>query len=145
VDNELSYIKWLKSYKEGHKKFNYYLLGVSLAALSLSVQAFESQPQNSSDFLMIIVWILLLLSVLCGFYRLEKIVLAELIEVDILEEIEVNKRNASSKPVDSKYKVLDKIDKKMITTYQIQKWSLLLALVVFVVYKSIPIILTIVK
>jgi hypothetical protein len=141
MEEKFSYLGALKNFREAQKKFDYFFLGITLAFLSLSVQSFQINNDNHFNYLIIVAWIFLLVSFLCGFYRLEKMILIFSAETDIRESIEIKKKSSDSDYFKKGYKYLDKTNKKSEIAYKIQKWCFIASLFVFVLFKSINILI----
>jgi len=163
MNKEYGYTEAFLNYRSFQNKFDYFFLGVILASLSLSVQAFDSKTDTGSFHLLLITWFLLLISFLAGFFRQERISIAYKIEVD---ELRIKSRKdffeqanlepqIVSKPSGSVWTkeeitnelsrlnefllVADKYFKEIIShsnkAYQVQKWSYFYAVLFYIFYK----------
>jgi len=144
-------------------KFDYYFLGVILAALSLSIQTYDSTKEYSAFFLIILSWILFLISFLAGFFRQEKINSAyytaterikqkkrkelfdnaqsgvvtlqkSMNELWTKEEIQESLENINDiLSISDKY--IKKYERQSLLAYQIQKWSFFYASYLYILFK----------
>lgn len=133
------YVEERKIFIELQKKFDFYILGISVALLSLSIQSTQHDDSCWCNFIIICAWLFLFISILLGFWRLEKLVLSYSASVDVLEAIHIKQKQWDSKYVVDGNSYIDKEGDKMAKIYKWQKFFLLLSLVFFIVFKSISI------
>ncbi|MFQ5750862.1 MAG: hypothetical protein ACE5HI_02600 [bacterium] len=149
--------------RETQRKFDYYLLAVTLALLALSVQTFDPKSNMQFVYLMNATWFALLLSFLSGLYRQEKLNLFfanETIklrfkpQLDFLKDVQETEKviydsqlNAWS-PEDIMHEfqnikeITDLADKRLnkfqiraYIAYQIQKWSFIIGILSYISFK----------
>ena len=72
MNEDYSYKEAFIHHRDSQNKFDYYFLGVILAALSLSIQTYDSTKEPNDTLLIIISWVLFLFSFLAGFFRQER-------------------------------------------------------------------------
>jgi hypothetical protein len=140
MDNRGLYLDKIKSFNKDQRKFDYFFLGISMALLSLSVQSYQISTMARYDLLLIVAWLFLLLSILCGFFRFEKTLLSLSSEVEIIEAVEIGNKSTESDFVRGGHKAIDKYNKHAVILYKIQKWYFIISLLLFITYKSIDII-----
>jgi hypothetical protein len=120
-----------------------YFLGVILALLSLSIQTYKPADYTSFHFLMIIVWILLLVSFLAGLYRMERIVvflqeetkyigIKQFLNENVLKGEKLNKVKDEAKKANGGKRESYKCQ---LVTYEVQKWTFVSALIVYLFFK----------
>lgn len=168
MSEESGYIDAVRNARESQRKYDYFLMGITLALLSLSLQAFKSSADTSFSYLIIIHWILLLVSFLAGMVRQEKINTIQIVEADLIPEqhlLDLFKqsrdraqpmaKNATgelwtpdevAKVIENKEQMLkigDKIQKKSgkigVIAYRIQKWLFVLGLAAYMLLKILNI------
>lgn len=164
MSQEYSYFDAVKEHREAQGKFDYFFLGVVVTLLSLSIQTFKQEDEGCL-FLMIVTWSLLLSSFLSGLYRQVKIVTmlgseAEFLGYktqinpieDALREGETFVSESTGEKV-GKDKILQRIEllkkgatvhdehrkksaKRSWIAYVIQKWTFVLSILSFILFKA---------
>lgn len=142
MDDQLNFANMFSAGRESIQKFDYYFLGVIIALLSLSIQTFNPLVTPKFIFLINIVWILLLVSMLSGFRRLEKIQLINHYDTRRIYEMEYEGEVANSLRIKKYYELSDELNKKSVYLYKIEKWSFIAALLVYLVFKLLNIYFT---
>jgi len=165
ISKENIYYEAVKATRDSQRKFDYFFLGVCLALVSLSVQTHETTSPNSHIYLLIISWTLLIVSFLSGMYRQEAINTFLRIEADLMPEQEILDRFNQYKTLDQtiikpdgQEWTSDEIDevrlKKKIAierantlmgkkadrglwAYRFQKWSFVMAIIFYMLFKII--------
>lgn len=164
-DEQRIYIDSVKDARELQRKFDYFLLAVIAASLSLSTQALKPTDNIYFNTFLVLHWTLLIISFLAGMYRQEKINVFQKIEADLMPEKElfgVFKQSKATgetiykdsqgavwttedmdKVIENKEKVLkiggerqEKVNKLVIRAYKIKKWAFVLGLIVFIGLKG---------
>lgn len=153
------YFELVKNQRESQKKYDYYFLAVILTLLSLSIQSYKPSDFTEYNWLIAIVWSLLLISFLFGMYRQERINLhlfneteeswvnseLEGIEKAINNATEIIKSTGESwtaqeirqerdkfkKMIDIANENMSKFGKQAITAYRIQKWSFIISILLY--------------
>ncbi len=165
MSEEYSYKEAFLHYRNAQNKFDYFFLGVVLAALSLSIQSFNLTEPQQCVFLLFASWFLMLCSFLAGFFRQERLNMVNYVEVyrisqstlkNTLEnsqkgvivlqkpdsglwtedEIIENLANANS-ILDLSKSFLNKYNKQSALAYQLQKWFFFFALLLYIIFKIV--------
>lgn len=165
MSEEYGYTEAFKAQREAQSKFDYFFIGVTLVALSLSIETFKAE-NSIHPYLMILTWFLLLTSFLAGIYRQERIttfLAAEAeykrikAELDVFEKAHQKGEKLRSetsgmiitptqlpKIIDwlkERSAEQDKYRKKDITrtsiAYRIQKWTFILAIISYMFFRLI--------
>jgi len=167
MSEEYNYIDAMITHREAQRKYDFFFLGVTAAALSLSIQTFSAYETNHHPVFGIISWILLLISFLSGMFRQERILQFLYIETDFLKYKGqagiIERAKMANDEIYKNYKELwsvDDIDKELEKlkgivasadthkkrtlgrvniAYKIQKWSFVLGLIVYLVFAIINI------
>ena len=150
---EYSYKDALTHHHSSQRKFDYFFLGVIIAALSLSIQSFDSSVEYNNTFLIIISWIFFLVSFLAGFFRQERLNLYYVIEAvrmseqktkyDIENAIKYEEQKEKFKnrltEITNIIRIYDSLsesyEKHTNLAYQIQKWSFFYASFFYILFK----------
>ena len=132
---DYSYKDAISSYRSARNKYDYFFLAVTIALLSLSIQTFS--PNESKEFLLFVysTWGLLLISLLLGIHKQEKVILFLGDESDIIYARQYQNKTEESKYIKGGNKALDKTNRYIIVSYHIQKWSFVLAIISYISYK----------
>lgn len=158
------YFELVKGQRESQKKYDYYFLAVILTLLSLSIGSYKPSDFENWNYIIVLVWILLLISFLAGMYRQERINISLYNEAeqtwlhDELAGIEHAINNATEvigeqwtpqkirQERDKFKKLIDEInenmsesEKRAFTAYKIQKWGFVLSLILYSILKVINI------
>lgn len=156
------YIEAFRSYRQAQTKFDYFFTGVILASLSLSLQI-RIDDKTCSIYLIIFSWCLLLISLLSGMFRIERINMFLRVEADKLSSLQKKSRieNAEfqGQPLfktsteiwepDELTNEISKLDGVLasaenyikafnvhtLRAYQIQKWCFIFAVFSFALFK----------
>lgn len=163
MSEEYTYKEAFFHHRSSQTKFDYFFLGVILAALSLSVQTFNLKDNYEFTFLLFTSWFLLLLSFIAGFFRQERLNMAYRVDVDRIsysnrkntmqnaqqddyvlqkpdsntwsqDEIKKNLDNANSILSLSEI-YLSKYGNQSILAYQFQKWFFFFAIWLYIIFK----------
>ncbi len=162
MTEEYGYIQAFKSYRQAQTKFDYFFLGVILATLSLSLQI-KTNEEMCSFYLLISTWLLLLISLSSGLFRIERINMFLRVEADKLSFLQkkTNIDNAKLqgaqifktsseiwKPdeltneiskldgiITSSENFINIFNKHTLCAYQIQKWCFIYAIFSFVLFR----------
>jgi len=161
------YIQAFQYYRQSQSKFDYFFIGVILASFSLSIQ-FNSLSNSHSIYLLVLTWVLLLISLLFGLFRIERINMFLRVEADKLsfskkkEILETSKlqgnviyktHSDSWKPEElmnelsnldnlliSAERFLRKYNDHTLRAYQVQKWCFIYAIFSIALFKITNII-----
>lgn len=160
---EYSYKEAFLHHRNAQNKFDYFFLGVVLAALSISIQSFNPTETNHFTYLLFASWLLMLFSFLAGFFRQERLNMAYRVEVDRINQasrkntlenaqkgiytlqnpdrsfwnedsIKKNLDNANS-ILSLAESYLKKYDNQSIWAYQLQKWFFFFAVLLYIIFK----------
>ncbi len=153
-----------RKHREEQRKFDYFLLGVTLGILALSIQTYKPDYFLSWPFLIVLFWVLFLTSFLMGMYRQEQfnkfidnektklnlnhyqhsLELAEKGDISIKvgydqylspQEIDTELRGIK----DDNERVSDtmaKFQKRISAAYQVQKWSFVSGLIIYAILRT---------
>lgn len=160
---EYSYKEAFLHHRNAQNKFDYFFLGVVLAALSISIQSFNPTEAYHFTYLLFASWLLMLFSFLAGFFRQERLNMAYRVEVDRINQasrkntlenaqkgiytlqnpdgslwnedsIKKNLDNANS-ILSLAESYLKKYDNQSIWAYQLQKWFFFFAILFYIIFK----------
>lgn len=137
MENQISFGKLFFEIREFEKKIEFYLLGVIITLLSLSIQTFKLEDNIKFEFLMVIVWVLLLLSLFFGFQRIEKLRQLYHFEADRLYKLEHEAHSVDSKVVQELIKAASRKNKEAIKYYKLMTRLFMTGIVVFILFKVI--------
>lgn len=137
MEKEYSYIDSLKAHRDASNKFDYFILAVILALLSLSIQTFNPDTEIVCVYLIYVFWFLLLISLLSGFYRQERNILFLADETDKIYAIQYQNKTEDSKHVKGANESLKKNERKALISYHIQRWTFVLALIIYIIFKIV--------
>ena len=137
MNEKLTFEKLYITKLESQQKFEYYFLGVIIALLSFSVQVYNPENNYNFQILVFIVWGFLLISLLSGFYRLERIQMILHYDTDRMYFIQYKNQNSESKIIKEFYKKSKEVSNKALTAYKIEKWSFIFAIIIYLVFKII--------
>ena len=163
MSEEYNYRDAFIHHRNAQNKFDYFFLGVILAALSLSIQSYDSSKELNFTFLIFSSWFLFLCSFLSGFLRQERLNLSYMIEAERMpqhkrkamfekaergEAILVNsysedwseseiKKNLEkvNEILNISESYLKKYTKHSLLAYQIQKWTFFYASLSYILFK----------
>lgn len=163
-----TYEEAIKSQRESQKKFDYFFLGVVLALLGFSVESFDPSPHDKCIWLVPLGWSFLIISLLAGLYRQECINFFLYNEVGKIQHgssAELFKRAAEGKetivkdehytpwsPEEIKQKNnlyeetmgildsrIDKMNKRALYGYKVNKWAFVLGIYCLVSFKILKV------
>jgi len=163
MNEEYNYRDAFIHHRNAQNKFDYFFLGVILAALSLSIQSYDSSSELNFTFLILSSWLLYLCSFLAGFFRQERLNISYMIEAEQMpQQKKKNMFESANKGeiiLENSYKeewskeeikkslenvndVLNisetyfkKYNKHSLYAYQIQKWSFFYASLFYILFK----------
>lgn len=164
MSQEYSYFDAVKVHREAQSKFDYFFLGVTITLLSLSIQTFK-QENEGCLLLVIATWSLLLMSFLSGLYRQVKITTMLGSEAEFLgykteiKPIEDALRSGETFVSESTKEIIgqDKVSQRLEllkkgaavhdshrrksanrswAAYVIQKWTFILSIVLYILFKT---------
>ena len=159
---EYGYIQAFKYYRQSQTKFDYFFIGVILASFSLSIQL-KLPEEICSIYLLISTWSLLLISLLSGLFRIERINMFLRVEADKLSFFQKKKNIENAKlqgqPIyktsteiwkpdeltneiskldnmlESSENFIKKFNDHSLKAYQVQKWCFIFALFSFALFR----------
>jgi len=154
MGNEYGYNEAFIDYRRSQNKFDYFLLAVILGTLSLSVQIHQNLNQYNSIYLLYSSWLLAFIAFLSGLLRLERINMFLKVEVDkigfsnrkLTLELMVDSPTINTNDVTKSLKNIDEIltlSEKFIKfylkyasiLYQIEKWTYIYSLLIFLIFR----------
>jgi hypothetical protein len=171
MGEQYTYKDAIISLRESQKKFDYFVLGITLAFLAFTVEQFVFQKTYIYYYLVPVGWGFLLISFIAGLFRLESINSFLTYEVKKLQfepkaknfELAQNggaiivkdklgketwKPDEIKSENDKIKKIMeiieqneDKFLKRSLKGYQIQKWTLILGIVAIIVFKIVNLII----
>ena len=127
------YKEFLLKHREAQSKFNYFLLGISLAFITITFQTYQRGLDISFDYLLLLSWVIMLICSFSGIFRLRHVYSLLGIEAEYLRYISQLQRD------EEKENILKKvIDKKqnLLTIYgDIQISFFFIALIIFLLFQ----------
>jgi hypothetical protein len=163
MSEEYSFKEAFLHHRNSQNKFDYFFLGVVLAALSISIQSFNSTEIYKYTFLLFISWFLLLFSFLAGFFRQERLNMAYRVEVDRINQSDRKEtlenavkgvhilqnpdgsfwsKDTIKKNLDNANSILSlaeaylkKYNNQSIWAYQLQKWFFFFSILLYIIFK----------
>ncbi len=153
------YFELVKNQRESQKKYDYYFLAVILTLLTLSIQNYKPGDFVNYNYLIVVVWLLLLISFLIGMFRQERInihlrneaektwVSSELVGIEkSINNSEIirkstgeqwtsqgmhQERDKFKRLMDIANENISKSSKMALSAYGIQKWSFVISLILY--------------
>ena len=162
MSDEYGYIQAFKYYRQTQTKFDYFFIGIILASLSLSLQI-KTNEEICSLYLLISTWSLLLVSLLSGLFRIERVNMFLRVEADKLsflqKKINFEKAKLQGQPIfktstviwepeeitneiskldgilTSSENFINTFNDHTLRAYQIQKWCFIFAVFSFALFR----------
>jgi hypothetical protein len=127
--------------REYQTKFDYYFLGIIVSLLALSIQTFNPDENTNLVFLIIISWVLLIISMLAGFFRFERIQVSNHLETQKAYKVQYEGLNPYSEPIKSFHDLINKNGKKALLFYKTEKRCFFAAVLFYFLFKVLSIYL----
>ncbi|MCP4970062.1 MAG: hypothetical protein GY932_05635 [Arcobacter sp.] len=137
MSEKLNYEKLFLTGLELEQKFDYYFLGVIIAILSFSIQSFEPDKVYSCKLILFVSWSLLFISLLAGFYRLERIKMMIHYDTNRMYKIQYENYSPNSDVVTQYFDKSKNVSDKALSSYKVEKWSFIIAILGFLTFKII--------
>lgn len=140
MGEEINSAKLFLRNRDFREKFEYFLLGLILSVLALSIQTFKPSEAGKFTYLVVIVWTLLLASLIAGIIRIEKIMKAYNHQYNQQLERESNRTEKELGEAINRQEY-EKVNLSAMKYYKAEKYLLLFSLFIYALYKVMNIYL----
>ncbi len=127
------YKEFLLKQREAQSKFDYFFLGLCLAFLAITFQTYKKSTDISYDYLILITWVLMLLSIFSGLYRQRRVYVLMEKEADKIKYTDQLELDLDLKEF---FKTaIGKDQEKLVISGRIQLWSSGFSFLIYLIYQ----------